>query len=71
MAHGARALVSRPERVIALYPTPAMQHSGSSTCRVKTSLRFSTHAKGVANGIYFYRLIAGEYTQTRKMVLMR
>jgi len=25
----------------------------------------------VASGVYFYRMIAGEYTQTRKMVLLK
>jgi hypothetical protein len=32
---------------------------------------FSWNASGMSSGIYWYRLQAGEYTETRKMVLLR
>jgi hypothetical protein len=31
----------------------------------------SWNANGVPSGVYFYRLVAGEYVATKKMVLMR
>jgi hypothetical protein len=28
-------------------------------------------AKGLSSGVYFYRITAGDYTETRKLVLVR
>jgi hypothetical protein len=35
------------------------------------TFRATWDASGFASGVYFYRLTAGEYVQTKKMVLMR
>ncbi|MCH8306187.1 MAG: T9SS type A sorting domain-containing protein, partial [Candidatus Marinimicrobia bacterium] len=33
--------------------------------------RLSWNASNVSSGIYFYRLSAGNYTETKKMVLLK
>jgi len=65
------------------YPTLDMQNSESTTCwgkRVATliagdqaagTFKTTWDASAMPSGVYFYRLTAGEYVQTRKLVLMR
>ncbi|MCH7974192.1 MAG: T9SS type A sorting domain-containing protein [Bacteroidetes bacterium] len=35
------------------------------------SYKFNFNAKGLTSGVYFYRLTAGNFTQTKKMILLR
>ena len=44
--------------------------SGTSTFDAEWDARDSSGNK-VASGVYFYRLTAGAYTQTKKMVLIK
>ena len=39
------------------------KHAGNYNVKFK--------ANGLPSGIYFYRIIAGEYSQTRKMIIMK
>ncbi|MCH8325347.1 MAG: T9SS type A sorting domain-containing protein [Bacteroidetes bacterium] len=35
------------------------------------SYKFNFNAKGLTSGVYFYRVTAGNFTQTKKMILLR
>jgi len=37
----------------------------------KYNVSFDTHSYGVSSGVYFYRMIAGNYSATKKMVVLK
>jgi hypothetical protein len=39
--------------------------------RAAGTFKATWDASGMPSGVYFYRLTAGEYVETRKMILMR